>query len=318
VSSLCGDAAFGYTTEQYWFVFAVPPGTKKSHTCAKRSKNGRRWGADRDPKIVERYWRRWFNANIGLPTGPENGFFVIDCDTLEGHEVDGVANFAALVHHHKPLPETLRAISPTGSVHHYFKYPTDGRRISNSRGKLAPGCDVRGSGGMVLAPPSKKGPKDARRYRWENWGTPIAEAPEWLLKLVCRKPRKRRKVATVLSPHAELQLIEAALDTITASCMRTGDWPHDLWFEVGAALNNVLGEDGFTLFDIWSSHAPTYDEGQVIKMWDHCCQPGYSNYSIATIFHWASVADPNWRDNYYIKVAQQAATAFSFGRERRA
>jgi hypothetical protein len=317
----CLDAALLYAQLYGWTSFPVPPGTKKSHTCAERSKSGRRWGAERDPKIVERYFRRWFNANIGLPCGPENGFFVIDADTPEGHEVDGVANFAALVHHHKPLPDTLRAISPTGSRHFYFKYPS-GKVISNSEGKnsrgIAPGVDVRGEGGMVLAPPSRKGPRDQRRYRWENWGKPIAEAPSWLLKLVCRKPRKKCKVAAVLSPHAQLELIEAALDVITRNCLRTGDWPHDLWFEVGAALHNVLGGDGLSLFDNWSSHAPTYDEGDVVKMWDHCSQDKYGSYSVATIYHYANAADPHWRDNYNVEAARKLAAAFSFRRERRA
>jgi hypothetical protein len=305
VSSLCGDAAFRYATEQHWTVFPVPPGTKKSHTCAERSKSGRRWGAERDPKIVERYWRRWFNANVGIPTGVENGIFVLEADTAEGHDVDGTANLAALVHHHRPLPQTLTAISPSGSVHRYFKYPL-GLIVNNSASKLGPGVDIRGEGGMVLAPPSKKGPRDGRRYTWLNWGTPIAPAPEWLLKLVTRKPRVKRRRAPV-DPQRDLALIEAALDTIACECARTGDWPYQMWFEVGCALHYELGDVGFDLFDSWSSRSPTYAEADVIEKWQHVSQ--IDAFKIATVYHFANKANPRWHVEFENASWQKTVTA---------
>jgi Bifunctional DNA primase/polymerase, N-terminal/Primase C terminal 2 (PriCT-2) len=300
------EAVLFYAKVFRWPSFPVPPGTKKSHTCADRSRSGRRWGAERDPKILERYWRRWWNANIGIPTGVENGFFVIDCDTPEGHDVDGIRNFAALVHHHRPLPPTLTAVSPTGSRHLYFQYP-DGRIVCNSEGKagrgLAPGVDVRGEGGMVLAPPSKKSLKDGRRYTWVNWGTPIAAAPEWLLKLVTRKPRVKRRRTAPVNPQRELALIEAALDVIARECARTGDWPYRLWFEVGCALHYELGDAGFDLFDEWSSRSPTYAEEDVVKKWEHVSQ--IDAFKIGTVFHFASEANPRWRVEFEAKQWQQ-------------
>jgi hypothetical protein len=122
--------------------------------------------------MLRRYWQRWPQANIGLPTGLDSGFWVLEADTKEGHAVDGLASLQALIAQHGPLPETLTAESPSGSQHYYFAWPAD-LMIRNSTSKIAPGLDVRGEGGMVIAPPSRRGDK---AYRWVS-ETAIADAP---------------------------------------------------------------------------------------------------------------------------------------------
>jgi len=62
--------------------------------------------------------------------------------------------------------------------------PKNGEDVRNSTGKLGHGIDVRGSGGMVLAPPSIK---DGVAYRWVNDAL-ICNAPQWLLALVAHRP----------------------------------------------------------------------------------------------------------------------------------
>ena len=105
--------------------------------------------------MIARDFRRWPKANIGIPTGPENGFWVLEADTPKGHAVDGIASLRRLERQHGRLPKTLMAVSPSGSLHYYFKWPKR-RVIGNTASKVAPGIDVRGEGGMVLAPPSVK------------------------------------------------------------------------------------------------------------------------------------------------------------------
>ena len=102
-----------------WHVFPVPPGTKKSHKAAKNS-DGRKWGATTDAEEIRRDFNRWPEANLGIVTGPKSGFFVVECDTLEGHDVDGIASLEKLIAENGPFPETLMAESPSGSLHHYF------------------------------------------------------------------------------------------------------------------------------------------------------------------------------------------------------
>jgi Bifunctional DNA primase/polymerase, N-terminal len=122
-------------------------------------------GATSDAAQIKRDWARWPDANIGIATGPESGFWVVEADTLEGHDVDGVASLKQLEAEHGALPETLTAESPSGSQRRYFKWRA-GVTIQNSASKIAPGVDVRGDGGMVIAPPSVKPGKGA--YRWLN------------------------------------------------------------------------------------------------------------------------------------------------------
>jgi hypothetical protein len=162
-----------------WATFPAPLGTKQSHKSAEYS-DGARWGATRDPAEIERDYKQWPNANIGLPTDAENGIWVLDADTIEGHDRDGIATLAALIAEHGPLPDTLRSESPSGSQHYYFLQPKD-RPVRMQNG-WRHGIDIKGDGGMVLAPPSRN---KGKVYRWVN-NAPIAEAPEWLLALVPR------------------------------------------------------------------------------------------------------------------------------------
>lgn len=105
-----------------------------------------------------------------------------------GHGVDGIASLAALEAEHGPLPDTLKFVTPTGSVHNIFKQP--GFKIKTFA-RLVPGVDVKGDGGMFLAPPSNKPGKGV--YKWLN-NLPIADAPQWLLDLVKTKLVERSTI----------------------------------------------------------------------------------------------------------------------------
>src|SRR5262249_37974099 len=72
--------------------------------------------------------------------------------------------------------------SPSGSRHRYFNQPK-GVVIKNSTSSIGPGIDVRGEGGMVIAPPSVRGDG---AYRWLN-DNPIADLPQWLIDLAVGK-----------------------------------------------------------------------------------------------------------------------------------
>jgi hypothetical protein len=185
----CLAAALSYATERGWDIFPAPPGEKKSYKSAKHS-NGAKWGKTRNPEQIRKDFRKWPDANIGIPTGKDNGFWVLEADTLKGHNVDGIASLRRLEEKHGPLPKTLMAESPSGSLHYYFNWPK-GVEIKNSASSIAPGIDVKGEGGMVIAPPSVR---DDGEYRWLN-NHPIADAPQWLIDLVATKPKHNGKGA---------------------------------------------------------------------------------------------------------------------------
>jgi hypothetical protein len=163
--------------ERGWHVFPVPPDTKASFKSEKDY--GTKWGMTKDPDQIKRDWRTWPNAGVGIPTGKVNGFFVVEADTKKGHGVDGIKSLRESEETKGKLPQTLMAVSPSGSMHHYFKHP-DGEIKIKTDSNVLPGVDVRGDGGMVVAPPTRR---DNGQYRWLNEHD-IADAPPWLLDLV--------------------------------------------------------------------------------------------------------------------------------------
>lgn len=103
---------------------------------------------------------------IGVPTGPANGFDVLDYDPRHGGDV-------WFFEHLEALPPTRRHSTRGGGGHLLFKHHPG---IRNSESKIAPGVDVRGEGGYVIWWPAHGCPITS-----EN---PIAEWPAWLLKIL--------------------------------------------------------------------------------------------------------------------------------------
>ena len=92
--------------------------TKKSHKAAEHS-NGRKWGKTKDPEEINKDFARWPDAGIGIPTGKDNGIFIVEADTLKGHNVDGIATLRALEAEHGPFRRLRRGPGQTrAELHH--------------------------------------------------------------------------------------------------------------------------------------------------------------------------------------------------------
>ncbi len=134
--------------------------------------------ATTDPQIIHQWWCARPDCNIGIATGALSGVFAVDVDD-DGAE----AALKRLEEKHGTLPDSVQAITPRGR-HIYFKMP--GVPVRNSAGKVAPGIDVRGDGGYVLAPPSIH--PTGRAYCWGvDSADAVAAAPDWLLALVTER-----------------------------------------------------------------------------------------------------------------------------------
>ena len=234
-------AALAYAA-QGWAVFPVTAAAKKSHK-AERYSNGAKWGATRDPREVRQDFTRWPGARIGIVTGADSGIVVVETDTPEGHGVDGAIALAELEAAHGTLPETLQAISPSGSIHRYFKHPGVGIKVKCSASAIGPGIDVRGDGGMVVAPPSIN--LDGRRYRWRN-RSPIAAMPVWLVALTREQPRasptiSQRALAAIKRPfNGPNNYGNAALEDEIAQLANTAP----------GGRNHALNRASFNLFQL--------------------------------------------------------------------
>jgi Bifunctional DNA primase/polymerase, N-terminal len=132
--------------------------------------------------IIEQWWRQWPHAMIGVRTGPKSGFFAIDLDIDPEKKLNGIAAFEALKNGGE-LPETIITQTPRGGQHLWFKW-VEG--IRNSWSKLAPGVDVRGAGGYIIVPPSRR--TDGAEYQFlaDDRDGP-ADAPQWLVELLLPK-----------------------------------------------------------------------------------------------------------------------------------
>lgn len=125
-------------------VFPCVPGGKRPLTS-----HGFR-DARADLGRVRRWWVRWPEANVGLPTGMASGLDVVDIDVHGG--VSGFAGFerarrAGLVDGWAALART-----PSGGIHAY--YPAEPACPQPSWQAAAACVDFRGTGGYVVAPPS--------------------------------------------------------------------------------------------------------------------------------------------------------------------
>lgn len=131
----------------------------------------------RHPSEAEvRYWfARWPDANIGLVTGVVSGLVVLDVDPAHGGEL----SLRRLQAEHAPFPPTPEVVTGGGGRHFYFAHPVAPVRNAVA---VAPGLDIRGDGGYVVAPPSLHA--SGRRYRWAPGLSPaecaLAPFPDWL------------------------------------------------------------------------------------------------------------------------------------------
>lgn len=124
--------------------------------------------ATKDPSQIKAWWKKWPDAGIGTPTGPE--WFVLDVDDEKALE--------ALVAEHGPLPPTIVVVTPRPGLHIYLR-----GKATNTTGRLPKGIDVRGVGGYVLLPPS---PHENGTYEWRTAPdeAEMGPCPEWLAKLL--------------------------------------------------------------------------------------------------------------------------------------
>lgn len=148
--------------------------------------------ASTNPDRLGAWWKAHPDAMIGLPTGEASGMWVVDCDGEEG-----IAGFLRVCEEHGYSPSTLSQSTPSGGRHYLFAWPEEGG-IGN-RVRLWPSVDVRGSGGYIIAAPSRR--KDGVRYEWENALEP-APAPAWLLEAVRTKERSETPKGNIGSPSS--------------------------------------------------------------------------------------------------------------------
>lgn len=172
VTSEAEQAALGYIARG-WSVIIVEPRGKRPLV---------RWEEFQRRRPDESELRSWLgrrpDANLAVVTGAVSGLVVLDVDPRHG----GIASLARWERQHGALPHTIEAQTGGGGRHLYFAHP--GGQLRNRVG-LAPGLDLRGDGGLVVAPPSLH--PSGGCYRWLPGHGPEearpAPLPGWLLEI---------------------------------------------------------------------------------------------------------------------------------------
>jgi hypothetical protein len=191
--------------------------------------------ATHDGDQVERWWRRWPQANVGIATGPPSGLLVVDLDGREG-----LGSWARLEARYG-VAMTLEASTGGGGVHLLYGYLQDAD-LGNSAGRLGEGIDTRGRGGYIIAPPSIH--PSGRRYAWTGSGdAPIATTPAWLVELL-RPPPPRPAPASKPDwqpgdDRRQLARFNGVLDTMAAARPRQRN---DRLYWCACRLRELLAE----------------------------------------------------------------------------
>lgn len=195
------------------------------------------------------------NSNVGIVTG--DGIVVLDVDVKNG--TDGRASLRDM----PPLPATFTVRTPSGGLHYYFR--TD-REFGNSASKLAPGIDVRGRGGQVVAPGSVI---DGKRYEIEK-DVPLAELPSWLAERFSASPARDVAAGTVIgdldTPEA-INLARAMLAKAAPAIEGQGGNSHTFATACKVLDFGLSNDTAFEIMQDWNDRCePPWDDEELERI----------------------------------------------------
>lgn len=193
------DAAF-HLTQFGWKVFPLMPRSKIPAVPKDHGGRGCLDATD-DEDVIGAWARKYPRANIGLACGLPSRVVVIDLDPRNGSD-DSVARLRAKKQLFSP---TVTAKTANGGTHFYYAYEPE---LKNSKSALAPGIDVKTTGGYVVAPPSLL--DEDRRYRWINspLGDRLPRLPRWALEALKPRPAPVRAYDKASAPKDISKLLE--------------------------------------------------------------------------------------------------------------
>lgn len=197
-----------------WFVFPLHTVIDNRCSCERVNcqapgkhpwtKNGYKDATLELSKIRE-WWGENPDANVGIVTGQQSGFFAVDVDPRNR----GDESLAHLEQQHGLLPETVQALTGGGGKHILFTYDKDA--AIGSRTNFVRGIDIKSNGGYIVAPPSKH--VSGRRYTWDTMAhpddIPISRAPTWLLRTLSNRTSAKSVTDKVSSSEWKIILSEA-------------------------------------------------------------------------------------------------------------
>jgi len=190
--------------------------------------------ASNNVEDVERWWRKYPDANIGIACGKESNLLVFDADSE--HAFDYLTKMQGL--------DTPVIVQTMRGYHLYFRYaPGIGNRIKVGNMDF----DIRTDGGYVVAPPSMH--PSGQRYRWYG-GYPdlplqpakiATETVQAIIGEASRKKQTRRTGLLYKNPPAEIPKGEREVTLFKLACsMRADNVPEEFIEEKLRTFNKEL------------------------------------------------------------------------------
>lgn len=247
-------------------------------------------GASIDKDQARRWWAEWPEANVGVATGPQAGFWALDVDPRHL----GDESLSAIEQEFGALPDTAIQLTGGGGFHYLFRYAS--ATVKNRTG-VFPGVDVRGAGGYICVEPSNHVSGGA--YAWEGSSDPteghrIMDAPEWLLERVAVSESAAVQLSGEASqgPGWEF-LTQLEQGEIQEALPFIPNQERDDWLKVGMALHSIdSGQAGFKEWTKWSQQGKggeKYSAKDQARVW--CSFSNRSHrYNKESIFFWAQQA----------------------------
>jgi hypothetical protein len=313
------EAAFAYA-KRGCHIFPVKP-----HNKTPLTPNGFR-DATAELSVVQAWWQRNPQANIGLAPGP-SGLLIFDIDSPNAEETAGDLGLLGV--------RTLTAMTGRAGFtgrHLYYKHP--GGRIGNLRlglqggylvridGSTA-GLEVKADAGYVVAPPSIH--PTGRTYAFSDPTLEAAPLP----------PKALECLRALMEPGTVLAALTSNPSRVATDSSPTGEpaplppdrsppqpnvgvrdaerWLNDLkpersenyqeWLNVLMALHHQFAgspdeSEAVALAIQWSQKCGKYKDGDVEEKWASFGAEGSrSEITIRSLRHWAQ-QDTTYRDSY--------------------
>jgi hypothetical protein len=267
------DAALAFAAREYpVFPCKNMPADPPQHK-APLTKNGFK-DATTDPVQIKRWWTRYPDALIGIPTGAVSRFAVLDLDKKNGKN--------GFLH----VPD-WREISPfivetgSGGAHLYFRDDERLYTVTNALGLS--GVDIKAKGGYIIAPPSP----GYTVIKGDFWKA----LPKWPEHLI--PPERQLNAKPGTQPQAHIDDVRDALAVIP----NDDDTSWDTWkVKVGMPTWAATGgsAEGFEAFRAWSEKSGKHDPHETEKAWAQISHSPPDSVGFGSLFHMAREADPEW------------------------
>lgn len=157
--------------------------------------------ASTDYDVVADWAIRHPGCGWAIATGPES-FFAVDVDKA------GIEAWEALTKKNGSV-KTMAVKTPGGGYHFYYAWPEGVEKIKSSAGEIAPGVDVRGTGGCVFAPPTSG-------YSLVN-GEEHPSAPTWLVDALASRTKPQDAPSEEVNPNPDQKIPKGRRNTALAA-----------------------------------------------------------------------------------------------------